>query len=138
MVNTIRGLYNSFTFIFKIKYGLVKLATILSLFAQRKATIPVLISELISFEKNKDHVKFALMFALMNGTYKGSLCLLRRVVSSFTELPDKLCAPIAGCLAGLWIQMHDNKGQRNFIAALVISRLLDIFLNKLMQNAYDN
>ena len=33
--------------------------------------------------------------------------------------------------------MHENKGQRNFIACLLVSRLVDIFLNKYMQNAYE-
>jgi len=136
LINTLRGLYGSFKWTFIVRYGLVKLLNLIRLLSTNKINVNTLVKEFLSFEHNKDHVKFAAMFALMNGTYKGALCLLRLILGDFTEHPDKICAPLAGLLAGIWIRLHDNKGQRNFIACLLVSRLVDTFLNKYMQNAY--
>ena len=66
-----------------LKYGLVKLVAIIRLISEKKVTLPVLIKEFTGIAENIDHVKFAAMFALMNGTYKATLCLLRNLLSNY-------------------------------------------------------
>lgn len=56
-----------------------------------------LFKNLLNYKSNKDNFRFAMFFALMNCSYKFILCFLRRYLSS-----DKLIAPIAGFVAGLF------------------------------------
>ena len=67
----------------------------------------------------KDNVIFALFMAMINATYKVVLCFLRRYLKD-----DRLSAPIAGVLAGLWIGL-ENKNRRALMAVLFMSRMFD-------------
>ena len=78
-----------------------------------------LLQNLMKWSSFKDNITFALFLAMMNATYKMVLCFLRRYLKD-----DKLSAPIAGILAGLWIGL-ENKNRRAFMAVLLMSRMFD-------------
>ena len=65
-----------------------------------------LLKNLTSMKSNKDNLRFALFLAVMNASYKLALCFLRRYLKS-----DKLAAPIAGFIAGLFSAL-DIKARR--------------------------
>ena len=82
----------------------------------------------------EDHLRFASCWALVNAVYKAVLCLFRKY--SGQANPDKYGSILAGFLSGLFLKLDDSKKRRHFIAILLLSRLTDIVLNLLMQNAY--
>ena len=99
----------------------------------QKVSVGKILENISSYNANRIHLKFALMVALMNATYKAVLCIVRHLVK---EKPDRIGAALGGILAGLWISLIESKGQRNFIACLVISRLVDTLMNRVIQNSY--
>ena len=78
-----------------------------------------LLKNLTSLKSNKDNLRFAFFLALMNATYKLFLCILRRIVKN-----DKICAPIAGFIAGLTCRL-DLKSRRQLMTVLIVSRVAD-------------
>jgi len=73
------------------------------------------------------------MVALINSTYKTVLCFVRHlnhnINSSFN--PDKIGAPLAGFLSGLWIGL-DDQDRRQILTILLVSRVSDTLLNLLV------
>ena len=82
--------------------------------------ISKLIKNLTSWTSNKDNLRFALFFALMNSVYKFILCVLRRFIKS-----DKFNSAIAGFLAGL-VSRIEVKKRRQFLLILLLSRFCDV------------
>ena len=78
-----------------------------------------LIKNICNSASLKDNFRFALFCSLMTGTYKSVLCILRRL-----KLEDKIIAPIAGFLAGLWIIIEEKK-RRQLLTVLLLSRFTD-------------
>ena len=69
--------------------------------------------------------------AMMNCTYKAILCAARNYYKNQTkELHkiDKVVAPIAGFLSGLWLYF-DNKWRANLFTILLISKAYDPVVN---------
>ena len=94
-------------------------------------------SNLFSFYYNQSHIEFAAWLGFMNCVYKAILCISRYFfIKQRVEDPDRLSAPIAGFCAGMCIRLNSDKSQRNFIMSLLMSRLLDTVLNKVLQDAY--
>ena len=87
--NTLMGFYHTFVNILSLKI----IGNNFTYFGNPKK----LLKNLMKYESNKDNIRFALFLTLMNSTYKFLLCFLRRYMSS-----DKMIAPIAGFIAGLW------------------------------------
>lgn len=87
--NVIISFYDTFVTIFSLKLIANNITYL--------GNIKKLIKNLTSYKSNKDNMMFALFLALMNSSYKLVLCFLRRFIKS-----DKIIAPIAGFLAGLW------------------------------------
>ena len=83
---------------------------------------------LFSINENRDTINFAAIYALINFTYKYLLCKLRKVFKNYPK-PDKLAAPIAGFVAGLWFGLDMSKGRKHFIVCFLVSRLADMLLN---------
>lgn len=90
---------------------------------------------MFSINENKDNINFAAIYALINFTYKYLLCKLRTIFSHLPN-PDRVAAPIAGFVAGLWFGLDSSKGRKHFIVCFLISRLADMLLNIWVQNAY--
>ena len=109
--NTIMGFYNTFVNILSLKI----IANNIGYLGNPKK----LLKNLKKYKSNKDNFRFALMFALMNTTYKLLLCFLRRYINS-----DKIIAPIAGFIAGLF-SILDVQKRRQFLTSLLLSRFFD-------------
>ena len=78
----------------------------------------------LSFEANKDNLRFALIAALINATYKIILCVFRRVLAKHQEICDKVAAPIAGFSSALWLYFDDD-WRKNLYAILMTSKATD-------------
>ena len=78
-----------------------------------------LIKNLTSTEVLMDNLKYALFCAMMNTTYKLVLCLMRRLFKS-----DKVSAPIAGFMAGLWSAIEAKK-RMQLLQLFLIARTCD-------------
>jgi hypothetical protein len=78
-----------------------------------------LFQNLTSYKSNRDNVMFTLFLALMNSAYKLILCTLRRYIKS-----DKVIAPIAGFIAGLF-SILDQQKRRQFLTCILLSRFFD-------------
>jgi hypothetical protein len=63
-----------------------------------------------------DSLKFAIFVALLNGIYKGVLCLMRRFSSN-----DSLNSAVAGGLSALSL-LVDSKERRTFLALVLFAR----------------
>ena len=87
--NTLMGFYHTFVNILSLKI----IGNNFAYFGNPKK----LLKNLMKYESNKDNLRFALFLTLMNSSYKFILCFLRRYLSS-----DKMIAPIAGFIAGLF------------------------------------
>ena len=105
------GFYHTFITSLAVKLLINNIGYIFSL---RK-----LLKNLISVKSNRDNFRFAFFLAIMNAVYKLFLCFLRRIVKN-----DKICAPIAGFIAGLTCRL-DLKSRRQLMTVLLISRLAD-------------
>ena len=77
----------------------------------------------ISWEVNGDTLRFVTVASLINCTFKAILCILRRYLKS-----DKLSAPIAGFIAGLWL-FFESKWRRGLYMVLLMSKAIDAILN---------
>lgn len=87
--NVFMSFYNTFVTIFSLKL----IANNIYYLGKWKQ----LVKNLTSYKSNRDNVMFTLFLALMNSSYKLILCFLRRYVKN-----DKIIAPIAGFIAGLF------------------------------------
>ena len=126
--NVGRSFVSTFQWVFVLKFCINK---VLSIAKIRKSKNPI--GELFGWKSNKDNLRFALVMASINATYKIILCAIRRH-SQKSQNPDRFGAPIAGSVAGLLIGLDDKK-RRQFITVLLLSKLVDILLNRSMQNA---
>ena len=111
--NTMIGFYNTFVNILSLKI----IANNFGYLGNPKK----LLKNLTKYESNKDNFRFAIFLALMNTSYKFLLCFLRRYIKS-----DKIIAPIAGFIAGLF-SILDVQKRRQFLTCLLLSRFCDTF-----------
>ena len=133
-MNCLRGLASRFKWVLLIKLIIQKLLLLRGM----RFTFAWLVKFLKSCANrsdNLDSLRFALMFALMNGTYKASMCAIRRWFNDPTRSPDWFAAPISGFLSGLWIGL-DTKKRRSFLTILLLSRASDTIFNRFFQDAY--
>ena len=82
----------------------------------------------LSFEANKDNLRFALIAALINATYKIILCSFRRVLAKHHKICDKVAAPIAGFSSALWLYFDDD-WRKNLYAILMTSKATDALVS---------
>ena len=78
----------------------------------------------LTFEANKDTLRFALIAALINATYKVILCHFRRLLAKRKDICDKVAAPIAGFSSALWLYFDDD-WRKNLYAILMTSKATD-------------
>ena len=78
----------------------------------------------LTFEANRDTLKFALIAALINATYKFILCVFRRLLAKRKDICDKVAAPIAGFSSALWLYFDDD-WRKNLYAILMTSKATD-------------
>lgn len=78
----------------------------------------------LTFEANKDTLRFALVTALINATYKIVLCFFRRLLAKRADICDRVGAPIAGFTSALWLYFDDDWRQ-NLYAILMTSKATD-------------
>ncbi len=109
--NVLFGFYQTFITSLAVKFLVNNIGHIFSL--------KRLFKNITSLKSNKDNLRFAFFLALMNATYKFFLCILRRIVKN-----DKICAPIAGFIAGLTCRL-DLKSRRQLMTVLIVSRVAD-------------
>jgi hypothetical protein len=109
--NVVIGLYRTFVNGLALKLFVNNISYI--------TNIKKLQRNLTSMKSNKDNLRFALFLAVMNASYKLVLCFMRRYLKS-----DKLAAPIAGFVAGLFSGL-DVQARRQFATVLLLSRLSD-------------
>lgn len=105
------GFYHTFLTSFAVKLLINNIGYIFN--------IKKLFKNLTSMKSNRDNIRFALFLALMNAVYKLFLCILRRIIKN-----DKICAPVAGFVAGLTCRL-DAKQRRQLMTVLLVSRLAD-------------
>jgi hypothetical protein len=82
----------------------------------------------LTFEANKDTLRFALVAALMNATYKFVLCIFRRLMAKRADICDKVAAPVAGFTSALWLYFDDD-WRKNLYAILMVSKATDSLVN---------
>jgi hypothetical protein len=82
----------------------------------------------LTFEANKDTLRFALVGALINATYKLILCLFRRLLAKKADICDKVAAPLAGFTSALWLYFDDD-WRKNLYAILMVSKATDSLVN---------
>ena len=109
--NVLQGFYNTFYTALPLKLAANNIFYI--------ANPKKLVQNLTSIKSNKDNLMFAIFWAFMNSSYKLVLCFLRRILKN-----DKLVAPIAGFLAGIF-SILDAKKRRQLGAVLLLSRAFD-------------
>lgn len=109
--NVMFGFYHTFVTSLAVKFLINNIGHIFSL--------KRLLKNITSLKSNKDNFRFAFFLAIMNATYKLFLCILRRIVKN-----DKICAPIAGFIAGLTCRL-DLKQRRELMTVLIVSRVAD-------------
>lgn len=109
--NVIVSFYNTFVTIFSLKI----IANNITYLGKWKK----LIQNLTSYKSNRDNMMFTLFLACMNSSYKFILCFLRRFIKN-----DKVIAPIAGFIAGLF-SILDQQKRRQFLTCILLSRFCD-------------
>ena len=109
--NVVMSFYNTFVTVFSLKL----LANNITYLGKWKK----LIQNLTSYKSNRDNMMFTLFMALMNSSYKLILCFLRRFIKN-----DKVIAPIAGFIAGLF-SILDQQKRRQFLTCIILSRFCD-------------
>lgn len=129
-----KGAASAFVYTFAMKYFLSKTLFFVRYYLanpERRKKMNV-IAELLGLPSNTDSVLFALAFALINGSYKMVLCLIRHFFrrKNIKGSPDRIASLIAGFASGLFMIIDPNRFRRNFITCLLLSRLTDILLNK--------
>ena len=135
-VNAVKAFVSWFLWTFKVKYGIAKAFFIVSALLKRKMPSQIL-TKLFSPSYNWSHIEFSIWLGLMNAVYKIVNCISRWGLQRLEVAdPCRWSAPIAGFFAGLCLRVNSIKKQRNFIMSLLMSRLLDTVLNKLVQDAY--
>ena len=79
---------------------------------------------------NRDTVIFSLITTSIQATYKGLLCFIRKFSK---ENPDRWAAPIAGLIAGTWLNLDPVNSRRNMVMILILAKAIDCLLNILIR-----
>lgn len=93
---------------------------------KRKAHILTLFGSISELSSN---LLFAVVYSLMNLTYKAILCLLRK-----QGLRDTFSAPIGGFLAGLWLIFDKSESRKMILNTVFIKMVIDCQLNRLFED----
>ena len=124
--NALTGFEQKFKYILAYKLCFNKLFVLKAVYKSKN--LREALGHLLKSADIKDAFVFALVWALINGTYKLLLCLLRRHLAASSN-PDRLAAPIAGFVSGLWLFL-DRARRRQLIIVLAMSRAVEILVNQ--------
>jgi hypothetical protein len=126
----------AYIFYWTFRYKLI-IDKIIVLFGVLKARkIESFYNQFLSWESNKDTVRFAATAGMTNFVFKVVLCALRHILNVKDAAMTKNLYAIAAFFGGLCLSIYEKGKWTTFISHAFIGTVIDTVINKNYQNAY--